>query len=172
MTLRRKQFAHPELDTKTVKLGIHGGEDVVIKPVRPTVVIEEIGRWKNADQIHNWFVRNVMFGKNEPGEVVVTRQQLCKLLEDVREVVKRSHLIPKRTFFGRKLGRGTTEGDQSGNQVIVDTSSARKLLPVSGRFFGSGYDEQYMYELHETISILLEALEGHPDAYYSYQASW
>jgi hypothetical protein len=171
MALFRKQYANPDLESKTLKVGIDGGDGIVIRPTRPTVLTEEMGRWDNADQIHNWFVRNIHNGKNEPGEMIVTRAQLAKLLEDTREVVKRSYLIPSRTFFGRKLGKGISDESPDGT-VIVDTSAARKLLPVSGRFLGRKYDEQYMYDLHQTINILLEALDANPDAYYTYQASW
>lgn len=171
MVLLRKQYANPDLEGKTIKVGTEGGDGIVIRPLRPTVLTEEMGRWDNADHIHNWFVRHVRGGKNEPGEVMVTRAQLCKLLEDTREVVKRSYLIPSRSFFGRKLGKGGADENADGT-VIVDTSSARKLLPVSGRYFGRKYDDQYMYDLHHTINLLIESLDASPDAYYSYQASW
>ena len=171
MVLRRKQFAHPDTEQKTVKVGTEGGEDVVIRPLRPMVIIEEMGRWQDAEQIHNWFVRNVRGGNKEQGETIVSRAQLCKLLEESREVVKRSHLIPTKSFFGRKLGRGSSD-DLSDGHVIVDTTYARKHFPVSGRLFGRKYDEQYLYDMHHTINMLIEALDASPDAYYSYQASW
>lgn len=171
MKLLRKQFAHPDTESKSINVGIQGGEALAIRPSRPAVYTEEMGTWSGADQIHNWFVRNVRNGNKDQGEVIVTRAQLCKLLEDVRAVVKQSYLIPTHTFFGRKLGKGVSDENAGGN-VIVDTSLARKLLPVSGRFLGRKYDEQYMYDLHHTIGILLEALDAHPDAYYSYMASW
>lgn len=171
MALLRKQYANPELEGKTIKVGSVGGDEIVLRPLRPTVLTEEMGRWDDADQIHNWFIRHVGGGKNEPGEVMVTRAQLCKLLDDTREVVRRSYLIPSRTFFGRKLGKGMSEEHTDGN-LIVDTTTARKLLPVTGRFFGRKYDDHYMYDLHQTINILIEALDASPDTYYTYQASW
>jgi hypothetical protein len=171
MTLLRKQFAHPDMESNTIKVGAEGGEELVIRPSRPTILTEEMGKWHGADQIHNWFTRNVRNGNKEQGEVIVTRAQLCKLLEDSREVVKRSYLIPSKSFLGRAFGKGASD-ETSGGQVIVDTSLARKLLPVSGRMLGRKYDEQYMYDLHHTITILLEALDASPDAYYSYRASW
>ena len=171
MTLLRKQFAHPDLESKTIKVGTEAGDEVIIRPARPTVLTEEMGKWYGAEHIHNWFARNVRNGNKDQGEVIVTRAQLCKLLEDAREVVKRSYLIPSKSFLGRTFGKGATD-ENSGGQVIVDTSLARKLLPVSGRLLGRKYDEQYMYDLHHTISILLEALDASPDAYYSYLASW
>lgn len=172
MTLRRKQFVHPNYEGKTIKVGLEGGEAVTIKPIRPTVIIEQVGNWYDAEAIHLWFVRNVMHGKNEPNEVIVTRQQLCKLLEDAREVVKRSTLISKPSFLRRTLGKLGATDEKTSDQVIVDTSTARKLLPVSGKSNRHTYDEQYLYDLHETISILIEALEGYPDALFSYSASW
>lgn len=171
MTLFRKQFSHPEMENKKIKISTDRGEELTIRPLRPTILTEEIGSWDDAEHIHNWFVRNVRGGVNEQGEVMVTRTQLTKLLEDVRQVVKQSQLIPSRSFFGRTFGRGAAD-DTSDGQLIVDTSVARKLLPVTNRFLGRKYDDQYMFDLHHTITMLLEALDAEPDTYYTYQASW
>lgn len=171
MSLFRKQYANVDKDNKALKIDTDRGERISVRPYRPTILVEEIGRWDDAEHIHNWFVRNVRGGSNEQGEVIVTRAQLCKLLDDAREVVKRSQLIPSRSFFGRGFGKNATD-DITDGQLIVDTSAARKFLPVTTRFLGRKYDDQYMYDLHHTISILLEALDGDPDAYYTYQASW
>ena len=55
------------------------GRAVKIDPYKVTTIIEEIGYWRKANQIHNWFVQNVQDGKDNCGKYRVSQEQLVEL---------------------------------------------------------------------------------------------
>lgn len=117
----------------------------------------EVGYWRKANQIHNWFIQNCA-GRDEydnpiddcrPIEITVDK------LEELLDTCKK---------------------------VLADHTLANSLLPTtSGFFFGSTeYDDYYFGELEQTVEIIepvlkfakhkLEIKDYAWEVYY--QASW
>lgn len=105
--------------------------------------IEEIGYWRKANAIHNWFVKTCQDGIDECKKTLVTKDQLQELLE-----------LCNRVIFNRELA-----------EELLPTQG--------GFFFGgTDYDEYYFGDLEETVDIIEKALET-PDGYnIYYQSSW
>jgi len=54
-----------------------------IKDERVSEIVEEIGYWRKANAIHNWFVQNVQKGKDDCRAYSVSTDDLRKLLSVV-----------------------------------------------------------------------------------------
>lgn len=138
---------------------MHEGEDLLPEKVREKVFTNhsygmdwrtlhnEVGYWRKANHIHNWFVENVQGGEDECEPHQVTKEQIQDLLEDVNKVLKSR-----------------------------DDNQAKELLPtVSGSFFGSAeFDEYYYDSLQETRKILEKTLNSvnFEKNYVYYESSW
>ena len=59
-----------------------------IQKDRVTSITEEIGYWRRADALHQWFVANVQYGVDDNGEYIVSRNHLEELLKLCRKVKK------------------------------------------------------------------------------------
>lgn len=106
-----------------------------------------IGYWRKANQIHNWFVNECANGVDECQPIGVSADKLRSLRATAE------HLLENR-----------------------DNSEALKLLaPASGFFFGStDIDEWYWADLERTVEILNKAirLDEDENCQIIYQASW
>lgn len=114
-------------------------------PISPSVEIQvEVAYWRKANQIHNWFVKNVQNGVDECQYSYVSRSQLKELHDLCVDLLK----------------------DRNPDK-------AAKLLPTQcGFFFGSTeYDEFYWHNIENTISQLEPLLENDNVEYY-YCSSW
>ena len=114
-----------------------------VKPERVKVIQEELGYWRKANAIHQWFVDNVQDGVDECQESYVTTEQLQQLLDIVKQVQADHTLAP----------------------TLLPTES--------GFFFGSTeYDRYYFEDLEDTRHILEGAVteEGITDIFY--KSSW
>lgn len=92
---------------------------------------EEVGYWRKANQIRQWFVENCGYPENGDCEYVeVTKDKLEQLKSDCKKVLENHEL-------------------------------AHDVMPTSvGFFFGStAYDECYYSDLENTISIVNDVLE-------------
>ena len=134
-------------DDETHKVSVEGKSAKEIKPERITHIEEEIGYWRKANQIHNWFVNNVQNGNDNCGTYYVGVEQLEELSENCKAVLT----------------------DHSKANTLLPTQQ--------GFFFGGyEYDEWYFDQLEETVEIidgiLTEMKEN--DTYYEfyYQSSW
>jgi hypothetical protein len=129
---------HNEVIVKT------GGEvDTKIKPERIKYIVEEVGYWRKANQIHKWFVDNVQNGIDECQSSYVSRESLEELLELCKQV----------------------RDDNSKAEELLPSAS--------GFFFGgTEYDEWYFNDINHTIEIIEECLadEGADD--FEYSSSW
>ena len=109
-------------------------------------VVAEVGYWRKANAIHDWFVRNVQDGVDECQKSYVSDEQLQKLLDDVNTVLEN----PDRAM--------------------------ELLPPKAGFFFGDvAVDEYYFNHLRDTKKILEAVLvEGRFDHMWDfyYQSSW
>lgn len=91
---------------------------------------EEIGYWRKANQIHNWFVENVQDGIDDCGyHREVTKEDLEELLDVCHE-------------------------------VLCNPDVAESILPTQGGFFfgSTEYGDWYMSQIQETIEIIEVAL--------------
>lgn len=118
-----------------------------IKPNRIKEVVEEVGYWRKANQIHQWFVENVQNGVDDCAEYKVDYEQLRDLLNLCEDIL------------------------DDGSKATAST-----LLPTtSGFFFGStDYDDYYFEQIQNTYDILMSIVSA-PDAdmeQYIYQSSW
>ena len=141
-----KNWKHMSDDEKH-NISVEGKSSKQIKPERITYIEEEIGYWRKANQIHNWFVNNVQNGNDNCGTYYVDVDNLEELSNLCKEVL----------------------ADNSKANVLLPTHQ--------GFFFGGyEYDEWYFDQLKETVEIidgiLAEMREN--DAYYEfyYESSW
>lgn len=132
----------------------------------------EIGYWRKANAIHNWFVKNLADDVDNCQKVYVSSDNLQELLDTVNKVLASIELVDAKIANGQTLKNGQWETVWVDGQTIKDSSVAERLLPTgSGFFFGStDYDQYYVDDLEETKKILEVALAE--DGEYYYQASW
>jgi hypothetical protein len=144
--------------------GVSGKIDITIKdsPIninfnRVRSISEQVGYWRKANQIHNWFVDNVQNGEDDYREHSVIREDFENLLKSVNLVLN---------------AKGTPEE----SSVIADN-----LPPTDGFFFGSTeIDEWYWTDLELTKQIVSDVLaemdedSKNPDMWadYYYFSSW
>lgn len=101
-----------------------------------------MGYWRKANQVHNWFVKELGHGVDECQRIGVDRNDLEKL----KTLCELSLLVPSRA-----------------SEVLPTTA---------GFFFGSTeYDEWYYKDLQHTLEIVNRCLASKFD-YFTYQASW
>ena len=160
MYLTKRTYIGAEYDFREVGGNIDitiKGEPVNINFNRVQTIIEKIGYWRKANQIHNWFVQNVQDGEDDCMEHRVSREQFQSLLDDVNAVLS---------------ARDTPE--EKG--AIEDL-----LPPTSGFFFGSNeIDDWYWGDVENTKhlieSVLAEMDEDEKNSQmwtnYYYQSSW
>ena len=94
-------------------------------------IIEEVGYWRKANAIHDWFVKNIQDGIDDCRyHREVTKKDLKKLMDLCHE-------------------------------VLCNPDVAEDRLPTrSGFFFGStAYGEYYMEDIKNTIDIITQILE-------------
>lgn len=160
MYLTKKTFIGANYEHR----GVSGKIDLTIKdsPVninfnRVSYISENVGYWRKANQIHNWFVYNVQNGEDDCREYMVSRQDFENLLETINLVLN---------------AKGTLEE----SSLIKE-----HLSPTEGFFFGSTQiDEWYWEDLETTKQIVSDVLaemdeDGkNPDSWvdYYYTSSW
>jgi hypothetical protein len=150
-----KNWNHQKDEEKhkvNVKLGGKSRKD--IKSKRISYITEEIGYWRKANQIHNWFVQNTQEGRDECQESYVSKKQLVELRDLCKEVLKYKN----------------------------DDFNNDNLPTADGFFFGgTEYDEYFYGDCEDTIKILngiikeeeiVSNTEGLYSGEYYYQASW
>ena len=107
-------------------------------------ISEIAGYWRKANAIHRWFVENIQEGVDDCGEYLVSWQQLQQLLTTCKAVLEKNE----------------------------EEYSATHLPSQAGFFFGgTDYDEGYIQDVENTITILEELTEA-PEVDYYYQSSW
>ena len=118
-------------------------ELVVIGINRIKKVTIEIGYWRKANAIHNWFVQNIQNGNDDCNNYYVSRESLEKLKEICQQVLN--------------------EPDRA----------EELFPPVDGFFFGSTeIDEGYYQDLTDTIEIIDKALQLDHTWGITYHSSW
>lgn len=123
---------------------VEKGGKPVQSPFPIAYVKYEAGYWRKANEIHNWFVKNVQDGVDDCGEYYVSAEQLQELLDTVNKVLKSR-----------------------------DPAVASSLLPTtSGSFFGSTEYSEYYWESLERTKTILENALAQKELTYTYQSSW
>jgi len=120
-----------------------GGKAIKINLKRVTNIEESVAYWRKANQIHNWFVKNVQEGQDDCKEYYVSKEQLQSLLDICQRIKKNPSLA-------------TTE------------------LPTKGGFFfgDTGYNENYKYDIENTIKMLKPILKDKSEGDFYYSSSW
>jgi hypothetical protein len=126
-------------DVKVTK----AGNPTNINPKKVSYIVEEVGYWRKANAIHQWFVDNCQGGVDDCRDAYVSRENLEQLLNLCKIV------------------------------SIDNDKAEQLLPTASGFFFGgTGYDEWYYEGINSTIEILEEALSDGDADEFSYHSSW
>ena len=103
----------------------------------------EVGYWRKANHIHEWFVKNVQDGKDECQNSYVSRDDLIKLKELCEGI-----LLDKKR-------------------------AKKEMPTQEGFFFGgTKYDKYYFDGLRETIKIINKCLKLPEYWEFEYHSSW
>lgn len=125
-------------------------------------IIEQIGYWRKANQIHNWFVNHVQYGKDDCHyHNEVTKEILKELLDTCETVLASCELVNGKIQNGDRWENGKWIPIMEDGKYIKDPSIAMELLPTTSGFFfgGTNYDEWYVDDIKNTIDIITQALE-------------
>lgn len=123
---------------------------------------EEVGYWRKANQIHNWFVENVQNGEDDcEYHHEVTKETLELLLKICKLVLKSCKLVDGKISNGYKYENGKRIPIMQDGKYVKDPSIAEQLLPSTAGFFfgGTDYDEYYVRDIKDTIEIITKVLE-------------
>ena len=149
--------------------------------------LEEVGRWRKANQIHYWFVKNLYTNKNG-GYYMVKKEHLEKLLDTCIKVLESCELVDGKKIVGKyvkyvngeEIAIVVNEGiDSKLNinkyhilkgfeynplemdcKVIKDYKYAEENLPtLKGLMYGrTDYTIEYYSDIVDTISMLEKLL--------------
>jgi hypothetical protein len=128
------------------------GKTIELDPKTITTINQDVGSWRKANQVHNFFVTQVQGGKDEcqrsyvPNKVLINLREICKNILDCKN------------DFG---------ADNETTQLII-----KDCLPPSQGFFfgGTEIDEWYFADLEHTVELLKDIVIDKGDYYY--QSSW
>lgn len=103
----------------------------------------DVGYWRKANAIHDWFVRECQGGVDECQQTYVGREKLLQLKAVCEAVLTNRRDAPK------------------------------LLPTASGFFFGStDYDDWYFSDLEDTVKIIDDALSLPDHWEFEYRSSW
>lgn len=144
-----------------------------------TSLFEDVGYWRKANAIHKWFVENVQNGEDDCGQYEVSKEQLEELLDVCKEVLDKVVMAPSKIanlIMGRRVTKNGCEDIPEDKMTVLNPEVCEELLPTQcGFFFGStNYDEFYIDDIKETVSILTKVLEETNFDEYKiyYSSSW
>lgn len=123
---------------------------------------QQVGYWRKANSIHDWFVNHVQNGEDDCRyHQEVTQGVLYDLLIACETVLEASELTEGEYQCGYNYSGGERVPNIVYGKYVKDTSVAEKLLPTTcGFFFGSTeYDEYYIEDIKGTIDIIHKVLE-------------
>ena len=106
MYLSKKIYIGANYQHRNVKLDIKcsiNNKPIKINTDKVSYIIEEVGYWRKANHIHNWFIQ-LNDGEDDCKPISVDREDLIKLMELCKEVkeTKNVELLPTTSgfFFG------------------------------------------------------------------------
>ena len=126
---------------------------------------KEVGYWRKANAIHNWFVENVQDGEDDCGYYVVKKEQLKTLQELCEKVYD--------TLDDNNM-KIITDEDGYKIEVYSNTELANDLLPTADGFFfgGTEYTKYYKEDLLNTIKICNDCQYIPDNMEILYHSSW
>jgi len=151
-----KNWDHAPERKHEVEVKLNGENHPGIDLTKVTYIQEEVGYWRKANQIHQWFVDNCQGGVDECQESYVDLEKMKELLQ-ICIVIRDADNLQE---------------------------TAEELLPTQSGFFfgGTEYDQYYMQDINNTIEILegelkkFETLEEMKVPFmlpeYYYRSSW
>ncbi len=181
MYLNRKTYVkhwdHKGDDNFKITVFKNSEEFKGINPKRISYIEEEVIYWRKANQIHNWFTKNVQNGNDDCGDYYVSLEQLKTLRDICENVLIESKLVDgivKNGSFANKETNFKFKDNLELGKVIKDFSYAEENLPCSGGFFfgGTDYDEYYYNDVLETLNSLNEILNEDNIGDFYYSSSW
>lgn len=125
-------------------------------------IMEQVGYWRKANHIHNWFVENIQDGEDDCAyHREVTKKDLEELLDVCETVLASCELIEGEINNGYHSENGKMVPTIEDGKYVKDPSVAEELLPTESGFFfgGTDYDEYYVRDIEETIDIITKVLE-------------
>lgn len=140
-------------------------------------IMEEVGYWRKANQIHNFFVENVQGGEDDCSyHNECTKEILKDLLDRCYKVLTGSIMMIGQVKNGQQYVDGKWVDCMEPGKVIINPEVAEELLPSCGGFFfgSTEYDEWYMQDIENTIKIIKNVLattDFETQAIY-YVSSW
>lgn len=174
-----KNWSHNKERQHEVSVKLNGEKHPTIDPNKVTYIQEEVGYWRKANAIHQWFVDNVQNGVDECQESYVDETKLRELLNICQAIKENCKLVKGKVSHGYTYGKdGEKIHNMQDGMIMENSSFAAELLPTQSGFFfgGTEYDEFYMQDIDNTIKILETelAIEYTPDTHpeYYYRASW
>lgn len=153
MYLTRKKYIGAKYDHNNVTGSVDIKINDVVVPIdfkKITYIDEEVGYWRKANAIHNWFVDHVQEGVDDCKEYYVDFETLEELLGICKQVQENHDLAEE------------------------------LLPTIEGFFFGgTEYDEYYFDDIQRTIDILTKVIEEEEEynknkfySEFTYQSSW
>lgn len=119
------------------------GKPVDIDTKNISYLVEQVGYWRKANQVHQWFVENVQEGNDNCGSYYVSRENLLELLDMCNQVLEKKELAEE------------------------------LLPSQGGFFFGgTDYNEWYFEQLEETKKIIESCLSDEHAHDFMYSSSW
>lgn len=124
---------------------------------------EEVGYWRKASEIHQWFVNNVQDGIDDCRYHNEVHEEILQSLYDTcKELLNNVKLIPGTIVNGYRYNNGKREAMTCDGMVVDNPELCRQLLPrQEGFFFGDvEYDEYYIDDIKQTMEICERVLNG------------
>ena len=124
-------------------------------------IMEKVGYWRKANQIHNFFVKNVQDGEDDCSyHNECTKEILEDLLDKCYKVLTGSIMMIGQVKNGQQYVDGEWVDCMEPGKVIINPEVAEELLPSRGGFFfgSTEYDEYYMQDIEDTIEIIKNVL--------------
>lgn len=139
-------------------------------------LVDEVGYWRKANQIHNWIVEHCQDGVDDCGLYQVSKSDLESLLFKCKSIVKCCPMIDGEVVNGYIYKDGEKIPNIEQGKVMTNSYVAESILPTaSGCFFGgTNYDEYYMRSIINTITIIEKVLNetNFDEEYICYESSW
>lgn len=133
------------------------GKKLPIQFNRISYIIENVGYWRKANQVHKWFVENVQNNVDDCGEYSVSFEQLNELLSLCLQIKERCKLMSGVVQNGYTFdGAGNKTPIMEDGKMMTNQEFAHRTLPTASGFFfgGTDYDEYYLADIEETIEII------------------
>lgn len=125
-------------------------------------IMDQVGYWRKANQIHNWFVENIQGGIDDCNyHREVRESDLRDLLDVCERVLASCEMVSGQICNGYTYKDGNRVAIMEEGRYVKDSSVAEELLPSTSGFFfgGTDYDEYYVEDIKDTIDIITHILE-------------